>query len=145
MLWPFFCRGYFSGSAVPYTRILPACISTFWPLPIDSTSLPVTAMQAPVEISLKDSSGVNVAISQTIWILLMVEPSFRAMNVMFLLPLLVLTHPLASTSLPGVSLRSSAIFCLWSVIISCVLLSCLEFYAHCFAYFYGDFRIVHSS
>jgi hypothetical protein len=60
--------------------------------------IPVTDMQAPVVTCLSSSSG-KAGTSATICILLMVEPSFRAINAMFLLPLRVRTQPFTVISL----------------------------------------------
>ena len=113
----FFWSGYLIGSHSPSTSIPEACISTAWPLPSDSTSLPSTAMQAPVVTFWSRSSG-KAVLSTTTCMLLMQEPSFNAMNAMPLLPLFVLTHALASTSAPGSILSRSLTLVLLIVSIS---------------------------
>ena len=79
------------GSHSPMTSISWAWISTAWPLPMEATSSPFTAREAPVVMRLKSSSSKSSAFATT-WILLMVEPSLRAMNLTCLLPLFVLTR-----------------------------------------------------
>ena len=112
---PFFWSGYVSGFASPYRVMSVACISTAWPLPTDSTRFPVAAMHAPVVIFFS-SSSLKLAVSTTIWMLFIVEPSFRAMNAMFLFPLFVLTQPFAVTSCPGLLFSKSLTFVLISSI-----------------------------
>ena len=102
----FFCSGYLTGSHSPNTSISFAWISTAWPLPTDSIRSPVTLMLAPVVIFAMSASS-KLAMSATTCILFTVEPSLRAMNLICLLPLLVLTQPFARTSCPGVALRRS--------------------------------------
>ena len=101
-----------------------AWISTAWPLPTDSTSLPVTFRLAPVVMRFINSSS-NTLMSATTWILLMVEPSLRAMNLICLLPLFVLTHPLARTSAPAGIFSRSLTFVLASVSIFLSICNCL--------------------
>ena len=110
----FFWSGKRMGSQSPRTSISEAWISTAWPLPCDSTSCPFTAREAPVVMRLRSSSS-NSSVLATIWILLMVEPSFRAMNFTCLLPRLVRTQPLASTSRPGSEASRALILVLFTV------------------------------
>ena len=63
-------------------------------------------------------SSSNFSVSATTWILLIVDPSFNAMNFTCLLPLFVLTQPFARTSFPGASFRRSLILLLETVSIS---------------------------
>ena len=68
---------------------------------------PRAQMQAPVVIRFNNSPS-KAATSATIWILLIVEPSLRAMNATFLFPLLVRTHPFTTTSVSTRPERSSS-------------------------------------
>ena len=114
----FFWSGNLIGSHSPSTSMLLAWISTACPLPTDSTRVPETLMLAPVVI-LASSESSNLDVSATTWILLTVDPSLRAMNLICLLPLFVLTQPLARTSRPGSALRSSFTLVL-AIVLICV-------------------------
>ena len=77
-----------------------ACSSRLWPLPGDSTNVPVAAIQAPVVRPFFTSSGTKLG-SDTIWMLRMVVPSDTSVNMTFLLPLAVLIQPLTTIWSPA--------------------------------------------
>ncbi len=79
----------------------PACFE-----PCDWTHFPSTDNEAPtVHFEISSSSGLLM----TIWTLLMVEPSLRAMKATFLLNLLFLIQPFTITALSKSVLFSNSI------------------------------------
>ena len=81
-----------------------------------SLTLSSTWRLAPVVIGFKSSSE-NFSISKTIWIFLIVVPSFNATNCTCLFPRRVLTHPFTQTLEPISSgFQMSTIFVLFIVV-----------------------------
>src|SRR6056297_2192165 len=85
----FFCRGYLS-SAEPITSTFEARISQDWFFPGDSTTVPSTLIQAPVDNS--DLSTLSVS-SITTWILSKQDPSLMERKYTFFEKRAVLIHP----------------------------------------------------
>ncbi|MNY22300.1 hypothetical protein D3C86_1559000 [compost metagenome] len=96
------CSGYFSASLSPSISIDVAFTSTLCPFPTDSTTIPFTAIAAPVVMRFNKASSVLLK-STTIWMFPMQEPSFIAIN--WLLRK-VRTHPITVTSLLNSSVSS---------------------------------------
>ena len=88
------CNGNFSASLSPNISMVAAFNSTFWPLPKDAITSPVTLMQAPVVKRFKIVSS-NSPSEATTCRLLLVLPSFSAIN--WLLRK-VRTHPITVAS-----------------------------------------------